>query len=169
MNIAICAIIPGSLSPNNILHGEPTRVQVTRTVMNVVTLEGSTDNVKDMWFKTRSSRAGMIGQLEQQKVITFGLEPPTGWMVGWPSTLGRGLDGWLRYSTDVVHFDFECKWETQEVLHHIGTVIVSLPLDRRDIGNMTIKGTGTIVNFKLFVISTHLALISTPPHFGKQC
>lgn len=90
----VATSIPGSLSPTNALYEEPTKVQVTRTP-NTWILEGSGARLQGTWFAVLATRAGMIGQLEQQKVITFGLEPPMGWMVGWPSTLTKGLEGRL--------------------------------------------------------------------------
>ncbi|KAF5361942.1 hypothetical protein D9756_002016 [Leucocoprinus leucothites] len=119
--LAIRAIAPTSLSPALILQETPARIRVTRA-----TLDAKSSST---WFYLWLSRAGMIGQLEQQKVLTFGLDPPKGYMVGWPSTLATGLEGRLRYPTDVMSFDFQCNWENRDFLsnENPGTINLSPP------------------------------------------
>lgn len=138
--VAIRTVVPGSLSPVMSLHEEKARVRVARA--------REVDNdVQSVWFYTWLYRAGMIGRLEQQKVLAFGLEPPRGWMIGWPSSLARGLEGTLRYPTDVVHFDFQCTWEDQDFLNQEnGTVTLSpQPLSPRGVEDRVIEGSGAIL------------------------
>lgn len=93
----------------------------------------------------------MIGQLEQQDVISFGLENPRGWMVRWPSGSAKGLQGRLRYPTNMVHFDFQCEWKTREFLEQRnGQIYLFLQPNDQNIKDSTIKGTGITIILPFF-------------------
>lgn len=56
-------------------------------------------------------RAYELTHIEQQEQSSFGYSTDANWIVAWPPLDRANSTGVLQYPTDVVHYDYSCRWE----------------------------------------------------------
>ena len=103
--IALTKLAPGTISAATTLIPVSNTVDVARQVSQIINVDQ---------LLTSSSRANLIVRLEKIELTPFGFKLPPNSLLSLPSPLHES-NKILEYSTDIVKFHHDCRWEVPSI------------------------------------------------------
>lgn len=101
--IALAGLAPGSINVEDVQRFEPSTVLIT----NFTAVGGDIDGI----LKNPIFRTSLIAELELRENTTFQFRAEEHIIAGWPNIESGQLTGDIKFQSDVLVYDFTCRWE----------------------------------------------------------